>query len=152
MATLDQLRRELDKDELDYPALSKRLGSKVLPQLETLVAEDEPRIASKAAYLAGLIGTAKSKQVVALAANSRHDVVRVSAAAALAAMPPAQATGIAEQLLSDPDIGVRARAAKAAATIDAPILAKRIRSMAKSDSEPALRELATELTKGLPPS
>lgn len=93
MASLDQLRRELDKDELDYPGLAKSLGSKALPQLETLVTEDEPRIASKAAYLAGLIGTPKSKQVVALAASSRHDVVRVSAAAALAIMPPAQATG-----------------------------------------------------------
>src|SRR5215211_79879 len=101
MATLDDVRRELDKDELDYPELAESLGPEVLPHLQTLVAEDEPRIASKAAYLAGLLAAPKSKQVVALAAGSRHDVVRVSAAAALASLPAAQATDIAEQLLAD---------------------------------------------------
>lgn len=151
MATLDDVRRELDKDELDYPALVESLGADALPHLETLVAEDEPRIASKAAYLAGLIDAPESKQVVARAAGSRHDVVRVSAAAALASLPPKQAASIAEQLLADPDIGVRARAAKAAAVLHEPALAKQIRAMAKEDAEPSVRELATELVKEMSP-
>jgi HEAT repeat protein len=151
MTTLDEVRRELDKDELDYPELASELGPDALPHLETLVAEDEPRIASKAAYLAGLIAGPTSKQVVALAAGSRYDVVRVSAAAALALLPAAQATDIAEQLLADPDIGVRARAAKSAVAFDEPILSERVRAMADEDTDPSVRELAAELAKLLPP-
>ena len=48
MATLDEVRKEIDKDELDYPELALSLGAAALPQLQALVAEDEPRIASKA--------------------------------------------------------------------------------------------------------
>src|SRR3954462_14341636 len=100
MASLDEVRRKLDKDELDYPELAGELGAEAIPELETLVAEDDPRIASKAAYLAALISDSSSKQVVAMAAGSRHDVVRVSAAAALALLPADDATDIAEQLLT----------------------------------------------------
>jgi HEAT repeat protein len=150
MATLDEVRRELDKDELDYPELASELGPDALPHLEALVAEDEPRIASKAAYLAGLIAGPTSEQVVALAARSRHDVVRVSAAAALALIPADQATDIAERLLADPDIGVRARAAKSAMALDAPNLSARVRAMADEDADPSMRELAAELARELP--
>jgi HEAT repeat protein len=151
MATLDEVRLELDKDELDYPALASELGEEALPHLEALVAEDEPRIASKAAYLAGVIAGSTSSQVVELAARSRHDVVRVSAAAAVTSLPADQATGITERLLADSDIGVRARAAKSAVELGNPALADRVRRMAEEDEEPSLRELATGLADRLPP-
>jgi HEAT repeat protein len=147
MATLDEVRRELDKDELDYPELAGKLGADAIPELEALVAEDDPRIASKAAYLAALIADSSSKQVVAMAAGSRHDVVRVSAAAALALLPADDATDIAEQLLTDPDTGVRARAARSAMTLDQPKLSEHVRTMAAEDADPSLRELAAELAK-----
>ncbi len=120
MPTLDDVRHELDKDELDYPALAKKLGEGALPQLEEIVHEDEPRLASKAAYLAGQISGPTSDRVVALAAGSRHDVVRVSAAAAIPLLPADQVTGIATRLLGDPDSGVRARAAKSAVGLSDP--------------------------------
>src|SRR2546421_6487336 len=106
MATLDDLRRDLDKDELDYPALAQEYGEGALPDLHTLVREDEPRIAPKAAYLAGLIAGPGSADVLGLAAQSRHDVVRVSAAAAIALLPAEHAVTVAERLLADSDPGV----------------------------------------------
>lgn len=142
MATLIEIRRELDKDELDYPALALALGAGVLPQLQALVIEDEPRIASKAAYLAGLIAKDTSQEVVALAAGSRHDVVRVAAAAAAAMLPTNHAVDITTRLLDDTDPGVRVRAAKSAAIIDAPALRARLKTMAESDPEPHIRGLA----------
>ncbi len=148
MATLDEVRLKLDKDELDYPALANELGEEALPQLEALVAEDEPRIASKAAYLAAMIAGPSSPRIVGLAAGSRHDVVRVSAAAALPSLPADQATGIAEQLLADIDVGVRARAARSAMDVGDPALARRVSRMAREDDEPTLRELAGELSDG----
>jgi HEAT repeat protein len=147
MAALDEVRRELDKDELDYPKVASELGAEAIPELEALVAEDDPRIASKAAYLAALISDPGSKQVVAMAAGSRHDVVRVSAAAALALLPAEDTTEIAEQLLTDPDTGVRARAARSAMALDRPKLAEHVRTMAVEDADPSLRELAAELAK-----
>jgi HEAT repeat protein len=147
LATLDTLRQELDKDELDYPALASRFGADALPQLQQLVAEDEPRIASKAAYLAGLIDGA---DVVDLAAGSRHDVVRVSAAAAMALLPPDRTPDIAERLLSDADPGIRARAVKSAARIRNPRVAELVRTLAANDPEDHVRELATRVARDLP--
>jgi hypothetical protein len=149
MATLDEVRRAIDRDELDYPALAAELGEEALPHLETLVVEDEPRIASKAAYLAGVIAGSTSDRVVERAAGSRHDVVRISAAAALPSLPDRQ-TEIGEKLLADPDAGVRARAAKSAVEVGGP-LADHVRRMALEDEEPHLRDLAAELADRLPP-
>lgn len=146
MPDLDTVRRALDKDELNYAALKQELGEGALPELQALVAEDEPRIAPKAAYLAGLIAGPTSHEIVGLAAQSRHDVVRVAAAASFGALPVDDATGIAEQLLSDPDVGVRARALQTSAQLDAPALGDRLRAMAADDPEPALRDLAAGLT------
>ena len=150
MPSLEEVRRELDKDELDYPALARRLGAETLPGLQTLVAEDEPRIASKAAYLAGLIAGPTSHEVVSLAAHSRHDVVRVAAAATLATLPVQHATTIAELLLSDPDIGVRARAVQSAARLDQAPLAELVQNMADHDPEPSVRALAARLAQEQP--
>ena len=150
MPTLDDVRHELDKDELNYPALAKKLGEGALPQLEEIVHEDEPRLASKAAYLAGQISGPTSDRVVALAAGSRHDVVRVSAAAAIPLLPADQVTGIATRLLGDPDSGVRARAAKSAVGLSDPGIAKRLRAMATDDDEPDVRDLAAGLARGMP--
>jgi hypothetical protein len=111
MPSLDEVRLELDKDELDYPALASELGPDVLPELHELVTEDEPRIASKAAYLAGLI---------------------------------------AEALLADPDVGVRARAVQSAAKLEQSPLADRVRAMAADDPEPGLRDLAASLSEDAP--
>jgi|SRR6266446_922987 len=142
MATLDEVRKELDKDELDYPELAHEYGAAVLPQLKALVAEDEPRIAPKAAYLAGVISEAASHEVVAMAARSRHDVVRVAAAAAAAKLPTQQGVSVTTKLLNDSDAGVRIRAMKSAATIDDPALAARVKVMSEQDRDADVRGLA----------
>jgi HEAT repeat protein len=114
MASIEErLRDEFDKDDdVNYSALVQELGSDALPELERLMRDDDPRTASQAAYLAGLIDAPGSQDVVALAAESPHEVVRVVAAFTLPMLPTEQASGIAERLLSDPDAGVRARAAR----------------------------------------
>src|SRR3954454_17863177 len=99
MASVEEIRRELDKDELVYPALAIAYGEAILPQLKAIVAEDAPRLAPRAAYLAGLIAGETSHEIVALAARSRHDVVRVSAASVAASLPIHQAVEIAATLL-----------------------------------------------------
>jgi hypothetical protein len=149
MASVDELRRELDKDELDYPALAVAFGEAGLPALQEIVAEDDPRLAPKAAYLAGLIGGPTSHEVIALAARSRHEVVRVAAAAAVTALPTEYAAEITAALLQDPDPGVRVRAAKSARKIRNPGLSARLREMAAQDPTPYVRDLAAEISDRL---
>jgi HEAT repeat protein len=150
MPSRDDVRRELDKDELNYPKLANELGHDALPELRELVAEDEPRIAPKAAYLAGLIAGPTSHEVVALAAGSKHEVVRVAAAAALPTLPAEQAGSIGEQLLSDPDVGVRARAIQSVGSFDEALLTEQVRAIAEEDPEPAVRDLAAGLVQEPP--
>ena len=149
MATLEEIRQNLDKDELNYPQLAQKYGESALPHLKTLVAEDEPRIAPKAAYLAGLIAGQASEEVVSIAARSRHDVTRVAAAAATAMLPVGDGVNIASQLLNDADVGVRVMAAKSAAKIGDAALVARLRVMANQDTEGHVRALAVELTDTL---
>ena len=113
----DELREALDRDELNYPRLAEQAGPESIDDLEALVAEDEPRIAPKAAYLAALIDAEGSDRVVDLAARSRHDVVRASAAAALGSLSHDNAAQIADRLLADPDVGIRARTVKSVGSL-----------------------------------
>jgi hypothetical protein len=151
MSTLDEVRKELDKDELDYPELALSYGPAVLPHLKALVAEDEPRIAPKAAYLAGIIAAEGSHEVVASAAQSRHDVVRVAAAAAATALPAEQGASVTSELLRDADAGVRIRAMKSAAVIDSPALAARLKTMSEQDDDPDVRGLAASTYQRMRP-
>jgi membrane-associated protease RseP (regulator of RpoE activity) len=147
MPTLEETRRALDKDELDYPALARECGEASMPHLRAIVAEDGPRLAPRAAYLAAMISGKGSHEVVALAARSRHAVIRVSAAAAAALLPGAHAVGITSTLLHDPDSGVRVRATKAAAKLGNVALMADLRRMATQDPEGHVRELAAEVAK-----
>ena len=149
MATLEELRRDLEKDELNYPEFAQRYGESALPHLKALVTEDEPRIAPKAAYLAGLIAGKASHEVVSIAARSRHDVTRVAAAAATAMLPVRDAVRIALQLLDDADDGVRVMAVKSAAKIGDPKLVARLRVMGNQDTESHVRKLAVDLANTL---
>ena len=143
----DELRAALDRDELDYPALAAAAGPESIDDLEALVAEDEPRIASKAAYLASLVGADDSDRVVDLAARSRHDVVRASAAAALESLPQDRAQPIADSLLADADAGVRARTVKSLGASRGR-LRESLRAVAEEDDDPDVRALAADLAEG----
>jgi len=140
----EELRTALDRDELNYPALAAQAGPGSIDELEALVAEDDPRIAPKAAYLAGLIDADGSERVVDLASRSRHDVVRVSAAAALSSLTQDRANAIADRLLTDPDAGIRARAVKSVGTLSGDIRLS-LRKVADEDDDEGVRALAERL-------
>ena len=139
----DELREALDRDELNYPRLAEEAGPESIDDLEALVAEDEPRIAPKAAYLAALIDAEGSDRVVDLAARSRHDVVRAAAAAALGSLSQDGAAQIADRLLADPDVGIRARTVKSVGSLGGDVQ-RSLRRVAEEDDDPAVRELAQE--------
>src|SRR6187401_1541953 len=109
--TMAQVRAALDPDETNYER-AKGLGPEALPHLETLIKTGPPMLASKAAYLAGLIAAPGSARVVAQAAASDEPTVRVAAAAAAKHLDDADIDEVITPLLTDSDAGVRRMAKK----------------------------------------
>lgn len=111
--TMEQVRAILDPEEPDYSKGSE-LGPDAVPHLRTLVNGDDQMLASKAAYLASLIKADDAADVVADAARSPTEAVRVAAAAAARNLPAAKASSVLEPLVTDSDPGVRKVARDAA--------------------------------------
>ncbi len=147
--TIDDVRRAIDLDEPDYPALAQELGAEAVPFLQDLVAEDDPRIASKAAYLAALLDEDDATGVVDLASRSRHRVVRAAAAASLPHLAADPATQLGDRLLDDPDAGIRASTVRAAARTARPSrLRQSLERVAREDENEDLRDLARDVIRG----
>ena len=104
--TMEQVRAVLDPEEPDYEK-GTELGAEALPHLRTLINGDDQMLASKATYLAGLIKSDDSADVVKEAAQSSNEAVRVAAAAAARNLPSTKASEVLEELVGDADPGVR---------------------------------------------
>jgi len=144
MGTMQQIRAILDSDEPDY-ALAAQLGPDALPHIETLVKDVDPMLASKAAYLAGLIQDNRSTTVLKVAAQSKYPEVRIAAAAGARHLSTQAASDVLITLLEDQDPGVRKIALKSA-PIDAPLaLRKKIESLTTKDPENFLRSLSADV-------
>jgi HEAT repeat protein len=141
--TMQQVLARLDTDEPEYAALAT-LGPEVVPHLAVLVRGDDPGLASKAAYLASMIDTDDSTNVVEAAAASSHENVRVAAAAGLRNLAPAKAAPAAERLLDDADVGVRKQALRAVADLGISALEPKMKRMASADPEQGLRQVAKQ--------
>jgi len=143
--TMSEVRAQLMPDEPDYERAAAELGADALPVLRDIVASGDPHLASKAAYLATLIDGAERDEIVAIASESPHDVVRVAVAAGLANQPTAASSDITERLLGDADVGVRKFAARSLASAGTAESRAALERVAESDPEPALRDFARQL-------
>jgi len=136
--TMKDVRSALDPEEPDYEEAAK-LGADALPHLEVLVSSGDTMLASKAAYLAGLIKGAKSAEIVKTAARSDDPAVRVAAAAAASNLAPANASSVLLDLVGDPDPGVRKVArASVPAKADAK-LTRKLRDLGDENGSPGER-------------
>lgn len=142
--TIQQIRAELDPEEPNYDR-AKALGSGALAGLRQLVMSPDPMLASKAAYLAGLIDSAQSVGVLQTAANRPHLIVRIAAAAAVRSLSAERATKLLRVVLRDADTGVRRVALDSIRKEVAPAVVPRLKAMADGDQDPSIRDLATEV-------
>ena len=147
MANVEQVRVWLDPEEPDYPGAARALGPAALPAITELVKGMDLALASKATYLASLIPHPEA--VVALrAAQARVEPqMRVAAASGIRNLDAASGEAMFESLHRDPDPGVRKVALRSAAALNAPAVLQRLRTLAESDPEPTLRDLATTLLR-----
>jgi HEAT repeat protein len=147
--TMQEVLARLDTDEPDYTALAT-MGPEAVPHLKVLVRSDDPGVAAKAAYLASLIESAESADVLESASTSPHETVRVAAASGMRNLAPAQASQWVERLLEDSDVGVRKQALHAVAALRMSGLEAKVRKMATADTEKGLRQLARQGLQGTP--
>jgi len=140
---MKDVRSWLDAEEVDYPGAAARLGAEALPYLQELAASDDPMLASKATYLASLIGGDQAVGILHAAAGHQEAAVRVAAATGLKHLREEQAAPIADRLLGDQDAGVRKMAVKSVATFASAPMRDRLKRSAGNDPEPFIRELAT---------
>jgi HEAT repeat protein len=149
--SMEQVRAHLDRDEPDYPAAAQ-LGPEALPQLRQLAQGDDPMLASKAVYLASLIGTDQSVAIMNEAAARLDPVVRAAAAGAVRNLDQAP-NQLLNSLLGDQDAGVRKVALRSVEasrpTLPADV-ATNVRDMAVNAPNPQLRQLAGGVIDRLP--
>lgn len=143
--TFEQVQAHLEPEEPNYK-VAARLGPDAVEHLMAIIDQDDPWLAARAAYLAGLIGDVGA---VARAAGSAHGSVRVAAAAVLPRLPQSPADGLVQQLINDPDIGVRKVVARAAATRPTEVTRAALSKMEQDDPESFLRELAGSLGRDI---
>jgi HEAT repeat protein len=139
--SVEDVRKWLDAEEVDYPAAA-RLGPDALPALEQLAQGSDTMLASKATYLASLIGGDRSVRILETAGAHADAAVRVAAATGLKNLPEQAAAPIVERLLGDHDIGVRKMTVRSAAAFASPAMKTRLQRLAEHDPEPFIRDLA----------
>lgn len=144
--TMADVTAVLHPEEPDY-AKARQLGPAAVPFLQQIVMHSDQMTATKAAYLAGLIGTEAGAQVVASAASSPNPVLRMSAAAAAKELAQDHAVPILEKLLADSDGGVRHRALKSTAQHLTPALRVRLNHMVQHEANRRIRDDARALLR-----
>jgi len=142
--TMAQVRAVLDPEETNYER-AKALGPEALPHLETLIKTAEPMLASKAAYLAGLLAHSDSARVVAQAAASDEPTVRVAAAAAAKHLNDADVERVLTPLLADSDPGVRRMALGSVPESAEHSLRSRVAEVADSEPDEGVREKSRQV-------
>lgn len=139
--TMEDVLAVLTQDEVDY-ARAQQLGPEAVPFLDQLVRGEDLNLASKAAYLASLIESDRSAEVLAAAAARPETVVRVAAASGVRNLKEPEAERLIDRLQHDADPGVRKVLVNSAAAFRSPRVAERVRRIAEEDPEPFVRESA----------
>jgi len=109
--TLKQVKNLLSPDEPDYDKAAK-IGQEALPHLKKIIKGKNAMMASKAAYLACMIQSKKTIDVISIAAKSLDPIVRVSVAGGSINLHVKGVEKILQSLLKDKDESVRNKAKK----------------------------------------
>jgi HEAT repeat protein len=146
--TMSDVLAEIDPDEPEYEKAAAKLGTDALPLLQEIVESDDPMRASKATYLAALIGGDEAAPAVESAASHQDPRVRVAAAHAMGTERVAPSLAL-DRLLDDSDAGVRKVALRAAAESKSAHLKAKITTISKKDPEEYVRSAAKDVVKRL---
>ncbi|WP_125778206.1 hypothetical protein [Antribacter gilvus] len=144
--TPDELRRLLDADETQYSRIAPQLTAADLPMVTELAHDDDPMRASKAIYLASLLG---GSDVVAEAADATDPILQAASASALANLPAPARAHIAEKLVGRGDAAVDKLAIRALEGELSPALTDRLRRLSSSSPSDVVRDLSADTLRRL---
>ncbi|HZR46312.1 MAG TPA: HEAT repeat domain-containing protein [Candidatus Manganitrophaceae bacterium] len=144
--TMKEVRAWLDPEEVDYPK-AKKMGAAALPFLMELAQGGDLGLASKATYLASLIKSKKSAEVLEAAVARNEPVLKAAAASGIRNLPGAQAERLFDLLKNDSDAGIRKVTVQSAFRVKSPRVAAKLQQVAENDPEPFVRELAASSIK-----
>ena len=145
--TLQNVKSELEPDELDYPAIAQKLGAEAIPYLKQLVDSPDPMTASKATYLASLIKNENAVAVLKHAATHAEPTVRVAAASGIRNLAETDADSLSDILIQDKDVGVRKTTLNSMSHIKSKKLTAKAKIVSEKDPEPLIREIANKIAK-----
>jgi HEAT repeat protein len=142
-----KLQRELNKIEPDLDVLAK-LGADSIAELETLVANEDERLAAKAAHVLSLVRDSRAQNILVEAAKSKYTGVRFAVAAGAPNVTDADTVNtVLASLLDDQDINVRKHAIESAAACPTDLLRRKLEERLKIEPYPALQKLLSEALK-----
>jgi HEAT repeat protein len=136
----------LDADEVDYTN-AKKLGPEAIPFLMEIIQDQDLGLASKATYLASLINTERSVEVLEAAMARNEPILRVAVASGIRNLPEIQVEKVINLLKDDPDAGVRKVMLKSAVRFRSLEIEKKLQQMADRDPEPFVSDLAKSIVK-----
>lgn len=148
--TFEQVLQALSPEEPDYSEAA-RLGSAALSYLISLIKGSDSMMASKAAYLASLIKSDQSADVLRIAAQSQDPIVRVAVAAGIRNLNLIAADQISLMLLDDSDVGVRKVVLKSLPSQVTPQLRVKLEALSRQEVNPLVRQLSTEALRRVRP-
>ena len=146
--SIEQVRDAIAPDEPDY-LTAAWLGPDALPHLRHFIETGNPGLASRAAYLAGLIDHPSAAPVVEAAARSSAPVVRAAAALGARNLSHGAADAVLLKLLDDDHRGVRVSALKSVSEQPGREMVAKVRAIQGGDREPALRQLSSRVLERL---
>lgn len=145
--TMKTIRKALDPEEPNYVEAQK-IGPGALPHLKKLVEGDDILLAAKATYLAGLIGTKESVEILNLASRNTIPEIRIAAAASVHNITQRDAANqILLRLLSDKDWGVCRIALKSTGPWVNLELIEHVENLRKNADQKEIREAAEKAIK-----
>lgn len=135
--SMQQVRAALDPDEPRYEQAAQ-LGHAALPFLRQLIEGDDPALAAKATYLAGMIDGPDVETLLLTAARSNQTLVRVAAAGSARRLRGEPASRVLLSLLDDTDVGVRKVALNSVRGGASNALLERVEALSEPESADSL--------------
>lgn len=140
MLTIEEVRSALQAEEPRYGELAEKFGPEALPHLRELIGGVDPLLASKATYLAAMIGRDEASPLVRQAAANPDPTVRVAAAAASKMFQDEIASEVLLPLVTDIDAGVQKVALRSTPRRPSLELYSRIETLGTHDKRDVIRK------------
>jgi HEAT repeat protein len=120
--------------------------------LRELLEDEEAWLAARAVHALSRIDSENARQAIRSATQSPRPEIRVAVAASAGSLPVDFSEEVLSTLLSDSDAAVRKFAIKSVSDRNSGPIGQRIQEIARTDNDAALRSIAEEKARWIPPS